>query len=201
MASAGAKIYQLKVSLDHVAPPVWRRLLVPADVTLPNLHRILQIAMGWYDCHLHAFRTGEAAYLEPDPDAGMPLEGERDERRVRLGALLKRPRQSLKYEYDFGDGWEHTILLEKILEPEPGAAYPVCTAAKRACPPEDCGGPYGYMDLLEILADRKHPRHKELRDWTGGDFDAEAVYIADINTLLAPKPARRRRPTAGTGES
>lgn len=199
MAAAAGKIFQLKVTLREVSPPVWRRLLVPSAVTLPELHRILQIAMGWHDSHLHSFRFGPAQYLDPDPDSGLPLAGERDERGVRLDALLQWPRQKLVYEYDFGDGWQHTVLLEKVIDRDPAAVYPACIAAERACPPEDCGGPYGYMDLLEILADRKHERHRELSEWVGEGFDPAVCDIASINALLAPMPKRRRQLRATQG--
>lgn len=191
MATSACRILQLKVTLDHVRPPVWRRLLVPAHATLPEVHFILQAAMGWHDCHLHAFRCGRATYLQADPDADLPLAGERDEHGVRLGALLKKPRQKLVYEYDFGDGWEHTVQLEKVLAPDPAVRYPVCIAGRRACPPEDCGGPFGYMDLLEALAAPKSERHRELLDWVG-KFDPDRFDLAAVNAALAPEPRRRR---------
>ncbi len=199
MAPKDDAIYQLKVTLDHVKPPVWRRLLVPASIELPALHCVLQAAMGWQDSHLHAFRTGRTQYLDPDPDAGMVLNGERSERRVALRALLRAPRQKLAYEYDFGDGWEHTILLEKIAARQPDTDYPVCIAAAGACPPEDCGGPFGYMDLIDIMADPTHERHAELRDWLGGVFEPDKVELADINAAM-PRTRKRRQGACTRGE-
>jgi hypothetical protein len=193
MASAIASIYQLKVVLNDIKPEIWRRLLVPATVTLPRLHDILQVSMGWMDSHLHQFIVGRTRYLLPDPDANLPLAGEQDERRVRLDSLLKKAGQKLIYEYDFGDGWEHAILLEGVLDPVAGETYPRCLKAVRACPPEDCGGPFGYMDLLQILSDPKHPDPNEMRQWIGDDFDPEAVDLTKINATLAPRPKRRQR--------
>jgi hypothetical protein len=193
VASAISSIYRLKVVLNDIKPEIWRRLLVPAAVTLPRLHDILQIAMGWMDSHLHQFIVGRTRYLLPDPDANLPLAGEQDERSVRLSSLLKKAGQKLLYEYDFGDGWEHAILLEEVLDPVAGETYPRCLTAVRACPPEDCGGPFGYMDLLEILSDPKHPDPNEMRQWIGDDFDPETVDLAKINAALAPRPKRRQR--------
>ena len=193
MPTKASAIYQLKVSLKGVRPPVWRRLLVPASATLPQLHRMLQIAMGWQDYHLHQFVAGDTYYMLPDPHApSLPMYEERNERGVRLDSLLRSPRDKIVYEYDFGDGWEHTIVLEKVTVPAAGVTYPVCTGAARACPLEDSGGPYGYMDLLDILADPRHPNHREMREWAGEDFDPVAVDLDAINALLAPAPRRRR---------
>jgi len=192
VASAVSSIYQLKVVLKDIKPQIWRRLLVPAGVLLPRLHDILQVVMGWTDSHLHQFIVGRTHYLLPAPDTNLPLAGERDEGGVPLNSLLKKVGQKLVYEYDFGDGWEHVIQLEKILDAIAGETYPRCLKAVRACPPEDCGGPLGYMDLLEILSDPKHPDPNELRQWIGDDFDPDAVDLEQINAALAPRRKRRQ---------
>lgn len=184
---ASPTIYRLRVTLDDIEPPVWRELLVPADVTLPVLHRIIQLGMGWQGTHLHRFLMGRREYLDPDPKGIMRLEHERDERRVRLNALLRTPGQTLLYEYDFGDEWQHTIALEAIVAATPGAAYPMCVDAAGACPPEHCGGPIGYRDLLALLADSAHPNYRAFRDWVGAAFDPSAVDIAVINAALRTK--------------
>jgi hypothetical protein len=173
-------IFRIKVTLRHVAPPVWRRLEIPADTKLPRLHDILQMAMGWYDSHLHAFRLGRTSYGKSDPYFPDDMENERN---VKLNQLVGEG-EKLIYEYDFGDGWEHEIKVEKAFAPEPCAYYPRCTDGKRACPPEDCGGPYGYQRLLEILADPKHEEHEQMREWLGARVDAEEFDLDDINTGL-----------------
>ncbi len=175
------KIYRIKVTLKHIEPPVWRRIEVPSDIKLDKLHRVLQDVMGWTDSHLHAFRVGREAYGISAP--GIHDYDVRNERNARLDAIAEEG-DPLVYEYDFGDGWEHTLKVEKVVPAEPKVRYPRCTAGKRACPPEDCGGPPGYEHLLEALRDPKHEEHAELREWVGGDFDAEAFDIEAINRAL-----------------
>jgi hypothetical protein len=180
-------VYQIKVTLRDSKPPIWRRLLVPGEVRLSQLHKILQVAMGWQNSHLHQFVAGERRgdetfYGVPDPDFN-DLEV-KDERRVRLRDIAPEAGAKFFYEYDFGDGWEHVLLVEKILPPDPSVRYPVCVKGKRACPPEDCGGVWGYADLLEALADPKHEQHQELRDWIGDDFDPEAFDLDSVNRQL-----------------
>lgn len=180
-AAAPSRVYQLKITLKESKPPIWRRVEVADDITLARLHQIIQAAMGWTDSHLHMFSVGRVSYGVPDPDYD---EDVRDERRHRLSQLLIAPKQKVSYEYDFGDSWTHEVLLEKVLPPEPGATYPRCTAGKRACPPEDCGGVWGYADFLEAIADPEHPEHEELLEWVGGEFDPEQFEIAEANAAL-----------------
>ena len=176
------EIYQIKITLKHIRPQVWRRIQVPADIKLGKLHRILQAAMGWYDAHLHAFRVGHETYgvSNPDPLFGTETENERNVRLDRIAA----EGDQLIYEYDFGDGWEHELLIEQVLPAEKGRRYPLCLSGKRACPPEDCGGPPGYEHLLEVLRDPKHERHEEMREWIGGEFDPEAFDLTAVNWEL-----------------
>ncbi|MBN1659996.1 MAG: plasmid pRiA4b ORF-3 family protein [Anaerolineae bacterium] len=174
-------IYQVKVTLEESKPPIWRRILVPGDATLARLHTIIQIAMGWSDSHLHQFIVGRTFYGEPHPDYGNEM---RDERRVRLNQVVPEPGMRFRYEYDFGDSWMHTLLVEKILEPGPGQRYPVCVKGERACPPEDVGGVWGYEDFLEAIGDPDHPEHEEYLEWAGDDFDAEAFDLQETNDLL-----------------
>lgn len=173
-------IYRIKVTLRHVAPPVWRRVEVPADIKLGKLHRVFQIAMGWTDSHLHAFRAGRESYGIPDPEFPGDMENERNVRLDRIAVQGDKP----IYEYDFGDGWEHEMKIEKTVSAEPAVRYPRCTAGSRACPPEDCGGPWGYEHLLEVLRDPKHEEHEEMREWIGGEFDPEAFDLGEINEAL-----------------
>ncbi len=152
-------IYHLKVWLLGVKPPVWRRLEVVGGLTLAQLHEIIQVVMGWTDSHLHSVEAGNCSYGEPDPDWGSDLQ---DERRVRLSQLKLTAGSRSRYTYDFGDDWQHDVLVEQIAVPNPAAiAYPQCSGGRRACPPEDCGGPWGYAELLEVLADPDHQEHKE----------------------------------------
>lgn len=173
-------IYQLKVTLKNVRPPIWRRIQVPTEITLARLHRILQNALGWTDSHLHQFIVGRTYIGLPDPDAFHPVI---DERKVRLSEIAQ-PKSRFQYEYDFGDGWTHDVLVEKTLPAESGVAYPRCIDGKRACPPEDCGGVWGYADFLDALADPKHEQHEDMKEWIGGDFDPEAFDLATTNALL-----------------
>ncbi len=174
------KIYQLKITLKHIKPPVWRRIEVPADIKLGKLHDVIQIAMGWTDSHLHAFIADKITYGTPDPDFGG---GTKSERNVRLDSIVKEGGRLL-YEYDFGDGWEHGIKVEKVLDADAATHYPRCTDGKRACPPEDCGGPYGYEELLTAIGDPDHPEHNNMIEWIGGEFDPEAFELAQINQAL-----------------
>jgi hypothetical protein len=179
---SGGPVYQLKVTLKGVRPPIWRRLLVPGNVTLARLHRILQVAMGWEDYHLYRFEVGGASFGEPDPEFDDDM---RSARRVHLKEVAPAAGSRLLYEYDFGDGWEHRIVVEKILPPQRGVHLPVCLAGKRACPPEDCGGVWGYADLLAALADPAHPEHEAMLRWVGGPFDPEAFDLEAVNEALA----------------
>jgi len=158
---------------------------VPATFSLAELHDVIQAAMGWQDCHLHQFLVGRIYYsgLAPDgSDVGWDDEME-DERKVTLGDLVSRKGQKFMYEYDMGDGWEHSILVEKQLEAEEGVRYPVCVTGKRACPPEDCGGVWGYEALLESLADAEHPDHEDMVEWAG-QIDPEAFDLDVVNERL-----------------
>jgi Plasmid pRiA4b ORF-3-like protein len=169
-AGPGELICQVRVSLLGVDdPPVWRRLLVSAGVRLDRLHRILQAAMGGEDSHLHVFSADGHCYGDPDPE----LEFE-DERAVRLSDLAQPGRARIGYTYDFGDTWEHEIVVEKLLVAAEHARYPVCVAGEGACPPEDCGGVPGYWRLREALADPSDSEHDELETWLGLDEDGLA---------------------------
>lgn len=138
-------IYRLKVTLNDIAPPIWRRLLVPSGVSLGELHVVLQEAMGWTNSHLHCFELGDRrlGMVGVEEDAA-DLE---DERRTRLSTLLRREGDQLVYRYDYGDDWEHTVVLESFAPLNERLVYPLCVGGARACPPEDCGGPGGYEDL------------------------------------------------------
>jgi len=173
------RIYELKVTLREIYPPIWRQVHVRSDTTLAKLHEVLQFAMGWSNSHLHLFETEDERYGVPDPELDL-----HDERRVRLDRLLTRLGDRMVYEYDFGDSWEHDVVLERILEPQKGARYPRVIAGQRACPPEDCGGVPGYEEFLSIIADPRHPEHEEMVEWAGGPFDPEAFDVNQKNRML-----------------
>lgn len=177
-------ILQVKISLLGVSePPVWRGLLLPAHIRLDRLHGVIQAAMGWEDYHMHVFADGARRYGLADRELG-----HEDERKVTLGQLLKRARERIRYTYDLGDDWEHEILLEGVRTAEPDVRYPVCVAGKGACPPEDCGGVWGYQDLRDALADPAHERHEEMLEWLGlrtaAEFDPARFDVEEVNGAL-----------------
>jgi hypothetical protein len=181
---------RFKVVLREVEPPVWRRLEVPDIYTFWDLHVALQDAMGWQDCHLHAFRVREpriGAQVEigiPDPDGYGPsfLPGWE----VPVLAYVRDPGQHFEYEYDFGDGWVHDVILEDVAPRQAGTKYPRCAAGGRSCPPEDCGGAHGYARLLEVLADPADPEYDDLREWAPPEFDPERFDPAAVR-FASPK--------------
>jgi Plasmid pRiA4b ORF-3-like protein len=191
-------VYQIKVTLLGTSPPVWRRLLVPAAVTLAHLHDVLQAAMGWEDCHMHEFRMGRRYFGRPNPeDRLMGMPPVENERTVQLSNLLGKVGPKAIYTYDLGDTWEHGVVLEKRLSADPNTAYPVCTGGQLACPPEDCGGVGGFYDLLDATSNPNHDQHEALRNWVDDDFDPKAFSVDDVNRMLAPLHRRRRGKASG----
>ncbi len=173
-------VYQFKVSLKGVKPAVWRRIEVPASYSFWDLHVAIQDSIGWLDYHLHKFSV-----LNPETEIieeiGIPDDDPFEDDPVCLPGwelpisdYFKRPCGRANYEYDFGDGWEHEIILERIIPREPRIKYPKCTGGERACPPEDCGGIGGYEDMLEILGDPSHEEHESMMEWIGGKYDPDA---------------------------
>lgn len=180
--SSSGSVFQLKVTLNATKPPIWRRVLVEGNSTLDHLHEVIQAAFGWWNCHLHEFQVGRTRDGAPDPDEdwGQPP---KDERRTRLDAIASAG-SSFRYTYDFGDNWDHRIIVEKVQPAAPGMSVPACIDGRRACPPEDCGGTWGYRELLEILADPTHPEHDERQEWMGRPFDPEAFDAAEFEDNL-----------------
>jgi hypothetical protein len=178
-------VHQLKVKLKDIRPVIWRRIQVNGSTTLYKLHDILQVAMGWENCHLYEFEIAGRRYGPPDDEfAGMAFgEPAVDDKKAKLSEVAPVVKCRLLYTYDFGDGWEHDVTVEKILPDEKGGQYPVCLAGERACPPEDCGGPWGYADLLEAIEHPDDPDSEELLEWAG-DFDPEKFNIDQINKRL-----------------
>lgn len=179
-------IYRLKVTLKDSSPPIWRCIEVRGGTPLARLHTILQIAMGWTDSHLHEFIVGDIRYGMVEL-AWDPLDRPKDERRARLGALLTTVNHRFRYDYDLGDGWVHDVVVEQISPAETGVRYPRCVGGKRACPPEDVGGIWGYGDFLEALRDPAHEEHETMVEWSGGSFDPEAFDRVAINRELTPR--------------
>ena len=182
MTEKRVKTYQLKISLLNARPPIWRRLLVAGSTPLSVMHDLIQIAMGWTNSHLHHFIAHEQFYGVPDPDFGW--DEVLDESRYKLSQLLKREKDSLIYEYDFGDSWRHKITLEKILLTGPETRLPGCLKGKGSCPPEDVGGVWGYQHFLEAISDPQHPEHGEMLEWVGGPFDPADFDLEETNRLL-----------------
>ncbi len=178
------KKYQIKINLQGAQPPIWRRLWVSPDMTLGQLHHVIQTAMGWYDCHLHHFVVHGEYYSDPEQELGPDVSDEGD---VTLAVALREPKQRIVYEYDFGDGWIHDIILEDVLPQVTREPLPFCVTGRRACPPEDCGGTWGYSELLQILSDPKHQQYQEMREWldVDDDFDPGAFCKDVVNQKLA----------------
>jgi hypothetical protein len=183
--------YQLKITLREITPPIWRRVLVPGDLSLDKLHLVIQAAMGFWNYHLHVFEIDGARYGLPDRDGELEFI---DERKILLEKVVRRP-STFMYEYDFGDGWEHDVVVEKILKRPTQQELPAIVDGERSGPHEDAGGYSGHDHLVAVLADPKHEEHDELRAWAGADYDParfDRVAIAkDLHAL-----ARRWRPRA-----
>lgn len=168
-------VYQLRIVLSDVRPQIWRRVQVPADITLDELYLVLQSAMGWTNSHLHSSTFGECRYTMPYAPGDLEELRMEDEQTMCLSELLTEPKQV--FGYDFGDNWEHVVTLEKILPAAHAVKYPLCLAGKRACSPEDCGGIWGYANLLKILRNPAHEEYKEMRAWAGRKFDPEVFDV------------------------
>lgn|GEM_PF-455570 len=182
-----APIYQLKVTLQGAKPPIWRRILVPGDTTLEQLHKVIQLCMGWTDSHLHQFLIDRTCYCLPDEDDSLRTSRPKDEAKFSLQALEEKILPGFQYIYDYGDDWLHQIAVEKVLDPEEGKPYPVLLAGKRACPPEDIGGIPGYLHLLEVLADPEDEEYQDFVDWLDENFAPDRFgkeEIALINVVL-----------------
>jgi hypothetical protein len=179
--AATAKVFQLKVTLRDIKPQIWRRVLVDGSATLDEVHDVIQAAFGWWNSHLHEFRIGGRDYGVPDPDWDMSQV--LDETRYRLDELAAEGNR-FRYVYDFGDNWDHDVHVEKVIARSEAGDVPACIAGKRACPPEDCGGTWGYEEFLVAIADPSHERHAVLIEWSGGEFDPEAFDPAEFDDNL-----------------
>ncbi|GFP20780.1 hypothetical protein HKBW3S06_00007 [Candidatus Hakubella thermalkaliphila] len=197
MKKAYNQVYQFKITLKRVRPPIWRRIQVPETYTFWDLHVAIQDAMDWSDYHLHQFEL-----VNPSTGIEMEIGIPEDEFesvfgretlpgwKQKIAKWFSMENRLANYIYDFGDDWEHTVKLEKILPRENGVNYPICVGGKRACPPEDCGGVWGYEDLLEIIKNPNHEEHEEMMEWLGGEFDPEHF---DVEEVSFDDPDKRRK--------
>ena len=180
-------IIQLKITLADTYPPIWRRVQVDRGASFFEFHHILQIVMGWKNSHLYEFKFNNCRITEITD--GLELEdfGDNtfiDSFFISLGGILVKEGQQLEYEYDFGDGWNHEIIVEKFLPEVPKMKYPTCIGGELSCPPEDCGGTHGFKQLLEIVANKKHPEHKEMMIWVGKKYDPKYFDKDAVNKKL-----------------
>ena len=181
------RAYQMTITLRGIRPPIWRRVQVPGAVRLAALHEVIQTVFGWTDSHLHQFVVADRTYVQPD-DLDEAVE---DESGVTLAEALGTRNKRFLYAYDFGDNWEHDVVVENIVAGNSGTR-PLCLGGKRHRPPEDCGGPPGYQNFLEAVRDPGHEEHVAMLEWVGGSFDAEAFDIAAVNRALTALPVTRR---------
>ena len=177
-------IYQLKITLDEIEPEIWRRVLVSGNVNMSTVHKIIQVAMGWTNSHLHIFDLPNGDCLS-DPAFELmddPVPG--DESKTKLRKVAPRVGSRFHYRYDFGDDWLHEVIVEDILPPGPSGRVPRCIAGENQCPPENCGGPRGYSTLLHTMKDPDHPEHKNMVEWYGKAFDPRAFDMETVNESL-----------------
>lgn len=177
-----ANILQLKITLQHIDPTVWRRVEVKDDITFYELHHVIQITMGWWNAHLFEFKAG--SYKIGITEDGWDTEGTLESKEVVLSKLINTEKMKFKYIYDFGDNWEHEIEVEKITPMVKNKTYPSCIGGKRNCPPEDVGGFPGYINFLEIIKDKKHPEYQGMIEWLGDEFDPEYFDVEETNDEL-----------------
>ncbi len=180
------RIIQMKITLQRTKPSIWRRVLVDKTITFEKLHHINQIAMGWTNSHLYEFdfKSYRIAELNEEFD-GDYKNKTMDSSTVTLESIITVPEVKFNYIYDFGDSWEHQIIVEKFLPYDTKTNYPICLDGKLNCPPEDCGGIPGFCNLLEIIGNKKHPEREEMLEWLGEQYDAEHFDKDEINQELA----------------
>ncbi len=184
------KIARIRIELEHIAPRIWRRVDVSLTTNLRALHEIIQAVMPWENYHLYQFAVGERVYGEPDPEDAVWGRKIYQAKGMRLGTLVDRGITELHYTYDFGDDWQHRVIVEEVLNAQPGTDYPTFIDGERTAPPEDVGGPPGFMDFVEAMAKPRHSQRKDLVRWYGGPFnpvDFGADRIAESIRSIAQK--------------
>jgi hypothetical protein len=179
--TSSTSIYQLKVTLRDSHPAIRRRVQVADAILLPHLHGILQLAMGWTNSHLHSFKVGKRIFAERAPGDSFSVI---DYRSTRLNQIAPAVKDCFVYLYDFGDSWEHDVVVEEFLPAQEGARYPICLDGQRACPPEDVGGVWGYADFVKAIRNPRHPEHAEMLAWAGGAFDPDKFDLKGVNGML-----------------
>ena len=172
---------QLKIDLCNSRPLIWRRVVVSAKISFARLHKVIQFAMGWEDCHLHQFAAGDVEYGPANAELGLKV---LDERRYKLADIGLTPGSGFFYQYDFGDNWEHNIRIERVLPPDSSLKHSICVAGENACPPEDCGGIHAYYELLGALTNPQHEEHESVKTWIGGSWNAGRFDLDRANNLL-----------------
>ena len=182
------QIYQIQVALKNFKPKIWRRILVPSNLLLSDFHKIIQTSMGWTNSHLHQFIKDQTYYTVRMKDDDMWEDmNSVDYKKMKIFDLLSVEKGKIIYKYDFGDGWEHEIILEKILPVDKKLKYPICLAGKMNCPPEDCGGVWGYAEMIEILKQPKHKEYENIIEWLGDELDPEYFDKEEVNEYLQTK--------------
>ena len=180
--SKSTKYYSLRMELLGFMPLIWRRLMVPATITLPDLHLAIQGAMGWTNSHLHQFEIGGKSYGEPDEYDDLDII---DQTGKKLSALLHKDAGEFHYQYDFGDNWQHRVVIEKSQKAHPAWSGALCVAGENACPPEDVGGTHGYQEFIEGISDPDHAQHVSMLTWVGGAFDPAGFDINSANERIS----------------
>ncbi len=177
-----AKALTIHIALQSIKPAIWRRFVIRDDFSLFELHEIIQDVMGWTNSHLFSFVIKKTEYT--DEETIMELGRGKSAETVSVRSLNLKKGDAFTYIYDFGDDWCHELKIESVSTPEPETLYPVCLEGARSCPPEDCGGPFGYDDLLNILNDPDHDEHESMKEWAGPDFDSEEFDVELTNFIL-----------------
>jgi len=176
-------IYQIKIKLSAITPAIWRRLMVPNDLFLHDLHKVIQTTMGWENAHLHQFKKNNRVlgFANDEPELSDRFI---DYTSIRLMDILKNLGDSMEYIYDFGDYWQHEIILEDIHLPDKEIYYPICIEGKRNCPPEDCGGPSGYHEVIKAFNHPGLPNREDILNWIEEDWNPEEFDLDYTNSLL-----------------
>jgi hypothetical protein len=177
-------VYKMLVVLEESSPRIWRRFVISANSTLYQLHKTLQIVMGWTECHLHEFLIDGKHYGEPSPEYDGSLAEMLNHRKFKIYHVVPSVGGKFKYIYDFGDGWQHNITVEDMYPKTEGERYPICLTGANACPPEDSGNLPGYYEKLQIMKDPAHPEYEDIKEWMGPDFDPAAFDLVAVNLDL-----------------
>lgn len=186
------QIARLRIELDHLEPRIWRRVAVGVSANLRALHELIQAVMPWQGYHLYQFTVGDRVYGEPGPDDALWDQKVYMAKSMRLATLIDRGVTQFRYTYDFGDDWQHHVVIESVEAADPTITYPIFLGGERRAPPEDVGGPPGFMDFLEAIANRRHSQHKDMVCWYGGPFHATEFGEAEIAQRVREIAVKRK---------